>query len=44
VHLAGCGLEVDRVVRQYAWEAFRDPAHRDSGRGAVVADASLLGN
>jgi hypothetical protein len=44
VHLARCGVEVDRVVREHAREALRDPAHRDSRRGAGVAGASLLGN
>jgi hypothetical protein len=39
VHLARGRLEVDRVVRQHAREALRDPVHRDSRRGAGAAGA-----
>jgi hypothetical protein len=44
VHLPRGGLEVDGVVRDHAREALRDPAHRNRGRGAGIAGASLLGN
>src|SRR5262249_12951984 len=41
MYLPGRGLEVDVVVREHTRKRLRDPAHRDSGRGAGIAGASL---